>query len=104
MLYNLRFAKLPNFVRIDERHTLKRGPAGAGREGFEPPLACAKAVFKTAAINRSATCPIVIIRVVTVILSTATLQMSRKQISGLGAVTFLDDEESLIYGSQHELI
>ena len=29
----------------------------AEREGFEPPDACASAVFKTAALNRSATSP-----------------------------------------------
>ncbi len=29
----------------------------AEKEGFEPPLACAKTVFKTAAFNRSAISP-----------------------------------------------
>lgn len=34
------------------------GASGAEREGFEPPLPVSKAVFKTAAFNRSATSPV----------------------------------------------
>ena len=34
------------------------GEALAEREGFEPPDACASAVFKTAALNHSATSPL----------------------------------------------
>lgn len=48
-----------NFVRIIKNSRSREDRQEmAGREGFEPTLACAKAVFKTAAINHSATYPI----------------------------------------------
>ena len=36
---------------------MTKGAMRADRVGFEPTEACTSAVFKTAALNRSATCP-----------------------------------------------
>ena len=44
--------------RIEGHHEVAEG------EGFEPPVSCPTAVFKTAALNRSATPPLSIIRAV----------------------------------------